>query len=176
MARIPSLQARQRGVALLIGMVILLVLALLGVSAYSLATQDERIAGNARDRARAVEYAEMMLRECEHYVQSGTVAFNGSGGMYPAPAVGAPWLSETAADWTASLSTYGLPTAKLPTGVKAPQCVAEEFALSAQDRGVAPTGLPVSQQPPLRVAHVAARGYGLNSSTQVTVVSYVSFF
>jgi Tfp pilus assembly protein PilX len=179
----PSIPARQRGVALLIGMVILLVLALLGASAYSVATQDERIAGNARDRARAVENAETILRECENYIQTGNPVFDGttSPGMYPAPPVGAPWLGETQ-NWSSvpSLTSFYTlsTTSKLPSSnyAQAPACVAEEFALTAQDRGVAPTGLPVGQQPSMRVAHVTARGWGLNKNTQVTLVSYVAFF
>ena len=179
--------ARQRGVALLIGMVILVVLALLGASAYSLATQDERIAGNARDRARAAENAEIMLRECEHYInvqaQAGTAVFDGSqAGMLAAPPVGSPWYGEIA-DWTtlpSTVSFYSLPSAKaLPATAtkKQPQCIAEEFQLSAADRGISPAGLPVNQHPPpIRVAHVTARGWGLNSNTQVTLVSYVAFY
>jgi hypothetical protein len=169
--------ARQRGVALIIGLVILVVLALLGVSAYSVATQDERIAGNARDHSRAQDAAETMLRACEYYVESSKPVFDGSvPGMYPAPAAGGVWVGESTIPWTQP--AYVLPNAATlnPEWSQAPQCLVEEFALSNNDKGVSPAGLPTQQQGPMRVAHVAARGYGLSKNTQVTLVSYFAFY
>ncbi len=168
---------RQRGVALIIGLVILVVLALLGVSAYSVATQDERIAGNSRDRSRAQDAAETMLRACEYFIQTNKPAFDGSiAGMHPAPAAGGVWLGESSAPW--SVATYSLPNAATlnPEWSQPPQCLAEEFSLSNNDKGVSPAGLPTNQQNSMRVAHVAARGYGLNTNTQVTLVSYFAFY
>lgn len=181
-ARACATGRRQRGVALIIGLVILVVLALLGASAYSVATQDERIAGNARDRSRAMDAAETALRECEHFIeQNGSPAFNGQNrGMLAAPANGGMWVGDTK-DWTTlpASSVYPLPPAKLVNpewtgGV--PACVAEAYALSNKDRGIAPAGLPQQQQPSMQVARVTARGYGLNSNTQVNLVSYVAFY
>jgi type IV pilus assembly protein PilX len=50
--------ASRRGIALIIGLVILAVLSMIGVAAFSITTQEERMAGNARDRMRAFEAAE----------------------------------------------------------------------------------------------------------------------
>jgi hypothetical protein len=170
---------RQRGVALIIGLVILVVLALLGVSAYSVATQDERIAGNARDHARAQDAAETMLRACEYYIQTANPAFDGSvPGMYPAPAPGGVWIGESTTPWPTSVTTYQLPSASAinPEWSQPPQCLVEEYPLSNNDKGVAPGGLPNQQQGSIRVAHVAARGFGLSRNTQVTLVSYFAFY
>lgn len=173
---------RQRGVALIVGLVILVVLALLGASAYSVATQDERIAGNARDRARATDAAETVLRECEAYIMNNAPTFDGSvPGMLAAPAIGAPWLGENMATWpTGGNQVYVLPTAKRPGRSAAgwsnwPVCLAEGFQLSPSDIGPAPGGLAKQSQVPVRVAHVTAHGWGLNPNTQVTLVSYISY-
>ncbi len=173
----------QRGVALIIGLVILVVLALLGASAYSVATQDERIAGNARDHARAMDAAESMLRDCEHYVQNtaGLVfdSSGGPGGMFIAPAAGQPWLGDVPTAWTGS--TYALPAAKFMAAQaggsqwsQSPQCIAEEFDLVSTGQVIAPAGVPRTT-PSLRAARITARGYGLNPNTVVTLVSTVAF-
>src|SRR3974390_749961 len=139
--RLPT-STRQRGVALIIGLVILVVLALLGASAYSVATQDERIAGNARDHARAMDAAETMLRDCEYYLQSGgATAFDGSiAGMYSAPALGTTWRSDSPTAWAAA-QTYLLPAAKRvnPEWSQIPQCIVEEYPLGSQV--VSPAGV-----------------------------------
>ncbi len=161
-------RARQRGVALIIGLVILVVLALLGASAYSVATQDERIAGNARDHARAMDAAETMLRDCENFIKTNSPAFDGSvPGMVAAPPAGSSWAAENPNTWTTG------PTRGLTNAVNAdwnsaqpPQCIAEGFTVPPL------TGKTV----PVKVAHVTARGYGLNRGTVVTLVSYYSFF
>ena len=165
--RLPP-STRQRGVALIIGLVILVVLALLGASAYSVATQDERIAGNARDHARAMDAAETMLRDCENFIRTASPVFDGSvPGMYAAPTPGNPWLGDTTGSWT--FVTRGLtnPVATADwMNAQAPQCVAEGFTVPPL------TGKTV----PVKVAHVTARGYGLNATTVVTLVSYYSFY
>jgi len=178
--------AQQRGVALIIGMVILVLLALLGASAYSVATQDERIAGNARDHARAMAAAETMLRDCEYHVQTGA-AFNGTTstpptdpGMYLAPGA----LGNTNTTWLGDQTSWAALAPRLLPNYQTinpdwlggqPQCIAELLPPSAIP-GVKPAGLPLGGVGTPQVAHVTARGYGLNSNTVVTLVSYVSWW
>ncbi|HYB51846.1 MAG TPA: PilX N-terminal domain-containing pilus assembly protein [Burkholderiaceae bacterium] len=171
---------RQQGVALIIGLVILVLLALLGASAYSVATQDERIAGNARDRARAMAAAETMLRDCEYHVQNGAT-FDPTGttdpGMYLAPGVpGTTWLGDQVS-WAnlnpRLLANYLTINPDWEGGQ--PQCIAELLPGSALP-GVKPAGLPLGGVGTPQVAHITARGYGLNSNTVVTLVSYVSWW
>src|SRR5882762_3272988 len=77
----------ERGIALIVGLVILAVLSLIGIAAFSITTQEERLAGNSRDRMRAFELAEAALRDCENAVQAGgTAVFGASPGMYVGPA------------------------------------------------------------------------------------------
>jgi type IV pilus assembly protein PilX len=159
--------ARQRGVALIIGLVILVVLALLGASAYSVATQDERIAGNARDRARAMDAAETMLRDCESFIRTASPAFDGTvAGMFAAPTPGSGWLAENAAAWSGPTRGLTNPVNADWNTAQPPQCIAEGFTVSPL----------TAKTVPVKVAHVTARGYGLNRGTVVTLVSYYSFY
>lgn len=64
--RPPSLRNRQSGVALVVGLIFLVVLSLLGISAMQSATLEERMAGNLRDRSLAVQSAEAALRDAEN--------------------------------------------------------------------------------------------------------------
>jgi type IV pilus assembly protein PilX len=159
--------ARQRGVALIVGLVLLVLLALLGASAYSVATQEERMAGNARDHARAFEAAEYALRECEKIVINSAPVFTSNGsastGMYlPPPNGQLVGDTGTPGNWASQLVLTA------PSGTaKAPVCIADEI-----------------KQPPLSpgktsflpgTARVTAVGYGGNSNTQVILVSYVNF-
>jgi type IV pilus assembly protein PilX len=165
LSQVPSLE---RGIALIIGLVILAVLSMIGVAAFSISTQEERMAGNSRDRIRAFEAAEAALRGCEDAVRAGPVftATGGTGGMYLAPAPTLPSKAESI-DWSQ-------PGAVLPyTGTvnsewsKPPACIAEQFSVSRLNLS---PGSPVGQQG--QVAHITAYGYGLNPTTVVKLESY----
>jgi type IV pilus assembly protein PilX len=79
----PVSQHSQRGVALIVGMVVLIVLALIGVSSLKVSSLEERMAGNSLDRSFGFYAAESALREAEEVLDSGVLApFNGTGGMY----------------------------------------------------------------------------------------------
>jgi len=60
----------QRGSVLVVALIFLALMTLIGVTAYSVATQEERMAGNTRDRLRAFEAAEAALRDCEQRVRT----------------------------------------------------------------------------------------------------------
>jgi type IV pilus assembly protein PilX len=60
----PSLR-RQQGATLVVGLIFLAVLTLIGVTAARVAGLEERMAGNLRDRAVALQAAEMALRDAE---------------------------------------------------------------------------------------------------------------
>ena len=65
MAPHPACHDRQKGVVLVIGLVFLLIMTIIGVSAIRSTTLDEKIAGNARDRSLAFQAAEAALRDAE---------------------------------------------------------------------------------------------------------------
>jgi type IV pilus assembly protein PilX len=156
-----------RGIALIVGLVILAILSMIGVAAFSISTQEERMAGNSRDRMRAFEAAEAALRDCENFVAaSGTAVFTGTGGMYQAPADSTTaWLSEKPESWW---QTAGKVRQLAGNGsAVAPACIAEHFTVS---RGTAPLGTPQIQAGD--IAHITAHGYGLNPNTVVRLESY----
>jgi type IV pilus assembly protein PilX len=167
----------QRGIALVVGLVILVVLALLGTAAYSVATQEERMAGNARDHARAFQAAEYALRQCEQTVVGGPmfgVAGTSPPGMLVAP-VNGTWLGDSPANaWQPvawSLTQYnpaGL--SQINTGTSSPACIAESFEKGAKLNPSKPLQLI------LHTARVTAVGFGITSGTKVTLVSYFNFF
>ncbi|WP_310446606.1 pilus assembly protein [Thiobacillus sp.] len=55
----------QRGVALITGLIFLVVLTLLGITAARMSSLEERMSGNTRDRSLAMQAAEMTLRDAE---------------------------------------------------------------------------------------------------------------
>jgi type IV pilus assembly protein PilX len=158
-----------RGIALIVGLVILAILSMIGVAAFSISTQEERMAGNSRDRMRAFEAAEAALRDCEAFVgNSPPPAFDGTvAGMYPAPASNLPTKAE-AIDWTVNgnVHTYAGPLNS--EWSRPPACIAETFPVS---RGTVPLGTPINQQQ-VQMAHITAVGYGLNRNTVVRLESY----
>jgi len=170
---------RARGVALIVGLIILVLLALIGTSAYSVATQEERMAGNARDHARAFEAAEAALHECERQVPNlNKTDFDPTGstvpGMFTAPTApivinGRTLMWNGDADPKAFLGFTS--PAIVIGGLPQPRCIAEAF----DPKLARPVGRPNSAAT-LHVARVTAMGYGINSGTNVRLVSYVSFY
>ena len=163
---------RQQGIALIVGLVILVILALLGTTAYSVATQEERMAGNARDHARAFQAAESALRECERQVLTGPVfqplASAPPGvGMLAAPTNG-QWTGDSpVSNWQPYALT--LKTFNGDAPVK-PICIAEDFEKGAKlDPSTTKKLIP-------HTARVTALGYGITTGASVTLVSYVSYF
>ena len=168
-----ALPRRQAGIALIIGLVILAVLSMIGVAAFSISTQEERMAGNSRDRMLAFEAAEAALRACEDYVKTGP-AFGGIAGMYNARPADQPTYAESI-DWSVAANVYvdpHLQAAQSATGntqpwSRVPACVAEMFMVAHPSGG----GLG-GAVPKVPTVHITAQGYGLNSSTVVRLESY----
>jgi type IV pilus assembly protein PilX len=162
--------SHQRGIALIVGLVILAVLSMIGVAAFSISTQEERMAGNSRDRMRAFEAAEAALRLCEDVVASGK-PFDGTvNGLYTAPPDSStPPNAENLALWTDPTKVYTDTTALANPNnewSKPPACIAESFQVQ---RGTIVLGQPV---PMTSIAHIVAQGYGLNKNTVVRLESY----
>ncbi|MCX8114103.1 MAG: PilX N-terminal domain-containing pilus assembly protein [Burkholderiaceae bacterium] len=106
--------AHERGAVLVVGLIFLAMLSLMGVAAYSVATQEERMSGNTRDRIRAFEAAEASLRDCESVLAAagGLPAFDGTNGMYAAPAPDQPQQFEMSmTDWKNAAKVRTIPTA-----------------------------------------------------------------
>lgn len=103
--------ARQRGMALVVALVMLVVILTLGLGALRLSTIEERMTGYAQDRQLAFQAAEAALREIEDRVESSKPAPQGACGVTantgvsinicPAPvASDVPrWIHVVATDW-----------------------------------------------------------------------------
>ena len=155
--------ASHRGIALIIGLVILAILSMIGVAAFSVSTQEERMAGNSRDRIRAFEAAEAALRECEEYVKGNPPL---GGGIYLAPPSTQATQAETI-DWNAAGAVRAYTGPSNPDWSQPPVCIAETFQVQHGSPG---TGNAITQW--AQMAHVTAQGYGLNRNTVVRLESY----
>jgi type IV pilus assembly protein PilX len=116
--------APQRGSALIIAMVMLLVMTLLGVTAIRNTTLQERMAGNLRDSNLAFQAAERALREGERFLRSPTLPpFTGANGlltMHDDAGEGAFWSTY---DWVGN----GRTAAGILEVARAPLYVIEEL-------------------------------------------------
>lgn len=70
---------RQKGITLIVGLIPLLVMTMLGLTAVQVTTQQERMAGNLRDRNIAFQAAESALREGESALIRCVIDFSGNG-------------------------------------------------------------------------------------------------
>ena len=81
-----TLERRQRGMVLVVSLIILVVITLLAISAMRVTTLEERMAGNTRDRQLAFQAAEYALREAQDYLSTAVLgtfsATGGSGGLF----------------------------------------------------------------------------------------------
>lgn len=66
-----STVGRQRGAALVVGLIFLVLLTMLGVAAFGISGMLERMSGHTRDRVVAFQAAEFALRQCEDNVNTG---------------------------------------------------------------------------------------------------------
>jgi type IV pilus assembly protein PilX len=164
--------AIERGVALIIGLVILAVLSMIGVAAFSISTQEERMAGNSRDRMRAFEAAEAALRDCEDFIKTTGPVFTaaGNGGMYTAPGSDAKSNAELIVNWqdTALVRINPTLSASNPEWSLPPACIAEQFKVVS---GTTQLGQPINSSQ-TSVDRITAQGYGLNPGTIVRLEAY----
>ena len=158
---------RQRGAALVVGLIFLAMLSLMGVAAYMVANQEERMSGNTRDRIRAFEAAEASLRDCEALLGGfGTLpTFDGTDGMHEAPAFGDAQVYETI-DWRSG-SVRVIPTA-IPDVSVQPRCIIERVGeievRRLSDARSGPQEVTIET-----VYRVTAMGYGTSPSTAVNL-------
>jgi type IV pilus assembly protein PilX len=95
--------ARQRGITLVVVLLLLVIVTLLGLAAMRGTVMQERMSGNAAARAIAFQAAEAVLREAESYAadpaRPDVPAAGCSGGLCAQPAIGAASAWETDTFW-----------------------------------------------------------------------------
>jgi type IV pilus assembly protein PilX len=126
----PRIPQRQSGAVLVVGLLLLLVLTLLGVTAMQASTMQERLAGNSRDLNTAFQAAEAAIRAGERRLRAASLPGPGSGGWYHHSLAPAPsWRNPT--HWNGSYHTMEL------------QGVDEEWSLASAPR------FAIEQLPPV---------------------------
>jgi type IV pilus assembly protein PilX len=178
--RWPCRAGKQSGAVLFVGLILLVMLTLLGITALQVSTLEERMAGNSRDRNLAFQAAESALRDAERDIQGVKI----DGTAATTVRTNGPISGMTGAD---SSCTAGL-CCKLNglICVEPSSPVYQNFSLNASPSiaygtytaAPALTG-GLSQQPRYLIEpfqkqsvnyyRITARGYGINNFTQVTL-------
>lgn len=175
------LSRKESGAVLYTGLIFLLVLSMIVLSALRSGTMEERMAANARNKQVALQAAEAVLRDAEK-TQFTDVGFSSKfdsipivagTGIYGPPAVGTErWKT---VDWTSSTDTltFTLPTTTpgdTPTvialgGVASePRYIVEIITRPVRHNSTVPCDMGI--------ANVTARGVGQDSSVVFVQASY----
>lgn len=157
---------RQRGAALAVSLIMLLILTLLGVTAMQTTIIEERMAGNAKDANTAFQAAEAALRDAENYLNlSATVGpFNGAGGLYDQDAAPAPEHPESDSSWPATARSY--------SGTSLSEVAAPPEYIIEHMQAVLDPGSSLAADEPLPdsgIYRITARGTG-NTETAIAVL------
>lgn len=167
----PTSFIAQRGMALIISLVFMLMLAIIGASALRGTLLQERMAGNTRDTNTAFQAAEAALRAGEQVLQAAALgAFDGSGGRYRQCSPGSTaaecsppdWRNRTSSGW-ADVDDFSGPASA------APQYYLEKLPLIPDPQAPLDADQSVRM---LELYRVTARGFGV-SDTAVVVLQTV---
>ena len=171
--KIPSMHT-QNGSALIIGLIFLVTLTVLGVTAMQATTLEEKMAGNQRDRSVAFQAAETALRDGESFLSTTTPAFASdcSGGLCTTTSSSIPNVTTYA--WNdGKYFAYGVNPSPAAGLIPRPQIpnVSQQPRYYIVDLGV--NTVPLSGCPPPAAAargfRIIARGWGQSINTQVTL-------
>ncbi len=80
-----SIGRRDRGAVLIIALIMLLLITMVSMAAVRVSTMDERMAGNARDRDKALQAAEAAVRVCLDQLLTTPPTFASTGGVILTP-------------------------------------------------------------------------------------------
>ena len=172
---------QERGVALFISLVVLLIITIIGVSAVQTTTLEERMAANARDHGIAFQAAESALITGEDLVEilqpSDLPSFGGNtNGRYVPGAVGAQPRWETV-DWPGDGT---IPTAAdvIPGVADQPKYIVEYLTQLAPDEDeLNLSNIGGTSGAPTDIFRITARGAGGSTRAQVMLqITYGKIF
>lgn len=158
---------RQRGMALVMSLVLLLAMTLLVLAAAQSTVLQERMAGGLQDQLRAFEAAESALREAEDLL-SGPVAptFNNASGLYLYDAAQRPdWRRQNAPPSSAGAIEY---SGDIDGVLIRPQYFLEEMPPMQMPGSSLEAGVPDME---LQLYSITVRGFGASPQTQVVLES-----
>lgn len=111
-------EKKQRGVVLVVGLIMLLLMTLIGTTGMQSTSLQEKMAGNMRDRNLAFQAAESALAAGENFIGTKTIAqLNalvhdcvGTDGLFPTPGTGCapvqPVWNDNSFNWTANAALF----------------------------------------------------------------------
>ena len=165
---------RQRGAVLIVALVLLLVLTILGTAGMQETTMEERMAGNFRDYAAALEAAESGLRSGEADIRDTTefsaMLFDGSDGTYDVTASSTSVDPETASNYGRSVDAAVLTY----DGELLVDAVPEFYVEQLPEIELPQSDLTVGYQdqaPRVRYYRVTGKGYGTSPNSEVILQS-----
>ncbi|MCC5872074.1 MAG: hypothetical protein JJU22_06730 [Gammaproteobacteria bacterium] len=162
----------QRGMALFLALVVLLIITVLGVSGLQTTTLEERMAANSRDRDLAFQAAEAALLDAERFLNSAVVGnFNNANGRYLINAAERPiWhgnnqqAGQGVFVYSVNRPGGGAQAAPIPGVARQPEYFIEQYPVIAAAGGSLEAGVAAEG---LAFFRVTARGFGGRENTQV---------
>ncbi len=165
----------QKGIALFISLVLLLVLTIIGVSSVQSTSLEERMARNAHDSVLAFQAAEMALRQAEEWLvanapEAADFSNGGAGGLWTAAPFGVNPRWENAGVWSAGSSVQV--AVALGNVESQPRYMIEFLATIDQtaNQYEVGQGYPVLNET-INIFRVTARGVGGSDTAQVLLQS-----
>lgn len=156
--------AGQAGAALILSLILLLLMTIIGVTAAKVTTQNEKMAGNMRDRELAFQAAESALRDAEASLTVAVLAsFNGSNGLYQAST---PQKWEVV-DWSNASEVIAFSGTALQDVTAQPTYIIEEMEPVLGGAGSLEAGTPQQTD----YYRVTARGIGGTDTAVVLLQS-----
>ncbi len=173
--RVHSLSAAQKGIALFISLVLLLVLTIIGVSSVQTTSLEERMARNAHDSVLAFQAAEMALRQAEQRLidnppETTEFSNNGAAGLWTTAPYGVTPRWQNGGVWTSGT------TVQVPVNIanvdSQPRYMIEFLSTIQQQANEGNVG---EGQPSLiktyNIFRITARGVGGSDTAQVLLQS-----
>ncbi|WP_018405146.1 pilus assembly PilX family protein [Marinobacter gelidimuriae] len=163
--RLPLSKERQRGSALIVSLIMLLLITLVAVAGMQTTIMQERMSANLYDRELAFQAAEAALREGEALIMTGSEpVITNSNGLYVLDHANRPQWGGGASTASAAAITY---PGTLRGVVQNPQYFVEHITT------LLPPGTPTDVFVPPPYYRITARGFGGSQETVVVVTSVV---
>lgn len=118
--------SKQKGIVLVVGLIMLLLMTMIGVTGMQTTSLQEKMTGNFRDRNQAFQAAEATLRDGEQYLRNTALLteFNNTNGMYQPGLSGVDvW---TTLDWSNTSTSVQYSTTMANVGTQ-PRYIIEEL-------------------------------------------------
>ncbi len=165
--------SRNRGVALFISLVLLLVLTIIGVSAVQTTTLETRMVRNEHDTMLAFQAAESALRDAELFLEGviSTADFTdgGANGLWTVADLGDPNRWEQPGVWNPGATSVQAPTDVAANVAEPPQYLIEHVASVLREENAYQINDPYAATASDRIEmfRVTARGVGGSANARV---------